>query len=241
MSRPRKTLTAFSILLLIAAAVYAGAEIWLRSYASDQVASQLQKAWLTPEKPEVKFSDKLLVPAILGRELHGVHVNARQVTLASDNKFMEVDRLQVRIPTIELRGPQRNKYYAKTLSVSGQVSANQVSEVVGFPVTFTKDRMQAAYGAELSGQKLEATISVKPKVNRERQAIDLTQPEIAVAGLKLPANMAKALIAKVIKPIKLPLPEHLNLTGASVGDGHLQVDLDGEDVMLSELASQAGR
>lgn len=241
MSGLKKALTGLIVLLVIAGAACVGVELWLRMTLPDKVASELQSVWLTPEEPRVEFSDRFLLPAILQRRLSGVKVSAKDVTLATEKDRLKLDELQVQIPVVEVRGANWDQYYAGSLSASGRLSDRQVSKITGFPVTLAPDKMQVTYKLELFGKKLDVKISVTPTANYQTQSIELTQPEVGVLGVKLPVTVSKEIVAQVAKPIKVPLPKGFTMVDVAAGNGYLQVDLDGREIMLNELLSQPGR
>ncbi len=116
-----------------------------------------------------------------------------------------------------------------------------MSKITGFPVTLAPDKMQVTYKLELFGKKLDVKISVTPTANYQTQSIELTQPEVGVLGVKLPVTVSKEIVAQVAKPIKVPLPKGFTMVDVAAGNGYLQVDLDGREIMLNELLSQPGR
>ena len=222
-------------LVVLAALVVGGVVVFdgaIRDEVEHQVAVSLGGAVPFETTPEVTIEGYPFAWYAVRREFESVRVRgggAIPVAVDADTTIA-FDDVDVTLTTVV---PSTDDVRAASLTGTGRLGYADLSTLAEAEVRHDGgDRLVFERQVQLFGLSFAAALSGKPALDRGAQTLTLADPEVDIAGVRLPAQATQAVIDLVAEPFGVPLPYGLRLDAVTPAADGLRVDVTGVDVVF---------
>lgn len=220
----------FLVVLGILAALLVGVEFGVRALVGSQLEQALTGTDLELEQPSVELGGGSVLLALA----QGRFVDLSGAADSAEVPF-EQHRVSVRTVTYhasKIRLKSLNEAVVGRLDLAGTLTWSGLSDLAGRPVGHGGEgRVLVTYTVDVLGlHARDVGISGIPRLDVDKQRVELTQPRIDVAGVQVSESVARQIIDRVVKPIPLAAGDGVRVTAVSVAQGGLVVELTATDV-----------
>lgn len=220
------------LLVLLAGAVVGAAYVFdgdLRDRVEAEVAADLTTSVPLVE-PEVAIEGHPIAWHLLQRRFPEVRVAAAAMPLQLPAGPVELADLDVTLTDVT---PDPDAVRAASLEGTARLPYDDVGLLAGTPILHAGgDRLAASGSVEVLGMTVTGTLSAVPRLDVDTQTIGLDDPEVDVAGVRIPEAAVEALVERLWQPVVLDLPYGLELDAVAAAPGGLEVGVRGTDVVL---------
>ncbi len=220
------------LVLLLAGVAVVGAYVLddrIRATVEGQVATELQKSVPFATRPAVSIEGEPIAKHLLTREFPSVRVRGREMPVQAD--------ASTTIPLYDVDFILTDVVYAPEAVTAGRLAGGgwldyaDLSRVAGARIGPTEDqRLAFEREVEFLGMTLTGRLVGRPALDRTAQTISLTDTELDLAGVPIPADATQALVDMILKPVAVQLPYDLKLDALAPGDQGLDVTVDATNV-----------
>lgn len=219
------------LLLLIGGGLFIGDRI-ARSQAQQKVAASLQQTFGTAQPPQVTMGGVPFLTQLMSNRYQSIELVAEGVTTTE----VPIQRIVAKLGDVTA-SKDLSSVVAKEASGTATVAWAEVSKKANnLPITFVEpDRVKVEYTADVLGVKVAASVTAKPTVDAAQSAVILSEPQMNIASVNIPADMTKDLMKNLVKPLPIPLPGSLKATGGRATAEGMMIDFAGSDVDLTKL------
>lgn len=234
--RPRWVPALILVLVLgLLGAVVGVTDHLTRQYAEDRIAEQVSTEFGLGEPPPVEITGLFFLPQLLGQNIGEVRLSAPRADLAVEGNTFELHDLD-----LVLRDLSSQDWFDHVtigeLEGTGLLTWSGVAAIVGETLEYGgvddqgRGRISLDQSIGFEGLQLDITVSGRPEINAGTGQLQLLEPEVAVSGITLPADLVADLVSSRLQPIDLPLPEGFSITELTATEAGLQVRLHGADI-----------
>lgn len=221
----------FVLVLLIAGGLFVGDRV-ARSQAQERVATSLQQTFGTAEKPQVTMGGVPFLTQLMGNRYQQIDLVADGISTTE----VPIKHLTAKLTDVDA-AKDMSTVVAKNASGQATVAWDEVSKKANnLPIQFVEpDRVKVDYTAAVMGIKVQAVVTAKPSVDAANSTVVLSEPQMTIASVNIPADMTKGLLDTLVKPLPIPLPSTLKATGGKATADGMVIDFAGENVDLAKL------
>ncbi len=219
-----------SAVLLLGAGAVVGDSLF-RTAAEDHVAGQLQAELGLAQPPTVELGGVPFSAVLVTRKLPSASASAVDVPLEISGVQVSLDRVSAEGTGLVLGNGQVVVSRATGEAMLGYPA---LTSLAGVPVEAGDEpgRVQVSYTADLFGRELVAVVSAVPALEESGDRLDLTGPEISIAGIELGPDVADRIISLLVKPIKFELPYGLMPQAISADSAGLTLELAADNLVV---------
>ncbi len=221
------------LLAVIAGVAVVGGNTYGRQWIEGQVRLQLAAQTSLTAAPTVELRDRIVALSVARQRFDEVHVVLPGIELKEVREGVRADIDLVLRDVVASK--QFTRYVAGSLSGTTTFSWQQVSSVVGQPISAAPGgRVALTYAFTVAGIKLTAQVSAKPAINAAG-ALYLADPDVVVAGFQVPSTAVKQIADALLTPVPLGLPQGITATSVSAEPAGLTFALSGKNVDVTAL------
>ena len=221
-----------AIVLVVAGAAVGGAYAFddrIRSEVEGQVAANLKTTVPFTVLPTVEIEGHPIALHLLTRRFPSVRARGAQVPTQLDAE-RTLNLLNVDMTLTDVVHADTT-VDAAHVAGTARLAWAEVSQLAGVQVTDAGGgRLAASGSAEVLGFTVHATLTGVPALDTAAQTLTIAEPEVDLAGVRLPDQATQALVDTFLQPFAVPLPYALALDGVTPGPDGLGVSVTGRDV-----------
>lgn len=210
----RRVLVVLLVLLLVIAGVAVGGALVfdgrLRAEAADRVSTQLKASVPFTVKPTVTIDGYPFAWQVLTRRFDSVRVQGAEMPVQPDAET----RLSLYEVDVTLRDvvPGADAVTAATLSGTGRLAYADLGRLAQSRIGHAGgDRIRLERDLEVYGLKATLSLTGRPSLDAAAQTITVAEPEVDVAGVRIPAQASQSLVQAMLKPTPVQLPYGLRI------------------------------
>lgn len=236
--RPRWIPAVILVLVLgLLGAVVGVSDHLARQYAEDQIAERVRAELALESAPQVEIAGAFFLPQLLSQRIGEVRLRTDFADLAVQESSFELHEVD-----LTLREVTSDDWFDHVsvgeLEGVGRLTWDGVSGVVGERLEFGgvdeqgRGRVKLDQTIGFEGLRLDITLSGRPEIDPATGQLQLREPQVAVSGITLPADLVADLVSSRLQPIDLPLPDGFSVTEVGAREDGLVVRLRGTGVGL---------
>ncbi|MDO5534212.1 MAG: DUF2993 domain-containing protein [Propionibacteriaceae bacterium] len=229
----RRVLGVLLALVLVAVAVVIGGAYLfddrIRDEAQRQVAANLKAGVPFTVTPTVEIAGHPFAWHLLTQRYPSVRVTGAQapVTVAEGTtlNLLNVDVTLTDVTTTP------DAVRAASLAGTGRITWDEVSALAGVQIGDAGGgRLSATGSADVFGVAVTGSLTGVPHLDVGAQTLTIADPQLEVAGVRLPDVATRALVAELVQPFEVPLPYGLGLDAVEPRPNGLGLSVSGVDV-----------
>lgn len=201
----------------------------IRSEVEAQVSATLKQSVPFTVLPTVEIAGEPIAWHLLTRRFPSVRVvGAEAATPIEEQRTLQLLDVDVTLTDVTVSDTTID---ARHLRGTARLSWAEVSELAGVAIADAgQGRVAASGSAAVFGMTVTATLEGVPALDTNAQTVTIADPQVDVAGVRIPAQATRALVDTLVKPFHVPLPYGLKLEGVTPGPDGLRVAVTGRDV-----------
>lgn len=225
------------LVLVLAGVVAVGAYVLddrIRSTVEDRVARELQRGVPFSTRPQVSIDGEPIAWHLVTREFPRVRVTAREMPVQAA-ATTSIPLYDVDVTLTDLRY-EADAVHAATLAGGGWLDYADLSRVAGARIgPADEGRLAFERQVEFLGMTFTGRLVGRPALDVAAQTITLSDSQLDLAGVPIPADATQALVDAILQPIPVQLPHGVKLAGLAPGVQGLDVTVDAHDIALPLL------
>lgn len=229
----RRVLAVLLVLLLVVAGAAVGGAYFfdgrLRAEAADRVSTQLKASAPFTVKPTVTIKGYPFAWHVITRRFPSVRVQGAEMPVEPDAST----RLSLYEVDVTLRDvvPGTDAVTAAGLTGTGRLSYADLGRLAQSRVSHAGgDRLTLERDVDVYGLKATLRLTGRPSLDAAAQTLTLADPEVDVAGVRIPAQASRSLVEAMLKPAPVPLPYGLRIDALNPVDNGVVVGFRADDV-----------
>lgn len=201
----------------------------LRAEASDRVSSDLKQSVPFTVEPTVTIEGYPFAWYLLQRRFPGVRVQGAQMPIAVDEQTtLPLYMVDFTLTDVTL-GDHETR--AATLAGTGRLAYADLESLAGVRIAHAGgDRIALERDVEVVGLTFTGRLTGGAAVDPSTGEITLRDPQLDLAGVRVPASATQAIVDQVAQPVAVPLPYGLRLEAVTPAEDGLHVHVNGTDV-----------
>lgn len=228
----RKLLAALVVVALLLVGGYA-ADRYAVDRAERQVTDNLMAQNQVATRPDVQIHGFPFLTQLAASDFELVTVTAPEFAVSDGARSLTLAAVDLELRDV-IGTNQFQTLVAGELDGQAVVPWSQVAVLVGQPIRHAGgDRVAVEHRTEVFGATVTAVVTGVPELDAQAQTLRLGQPSIEVAGYRLPEEVARRLIDRLVRPVPLALPMGLRVTELTAGEPGLALGVTGRNVPLT--------
>lgn len=201
----------------------------IRTEADQRIATSLRDSVPFTVTPTVRTEGYPYVWHLVTRNFPSVRVQGAEMPVKVDEQttlpLYEVDF------TLRNVSPDTKVIKAGSLSGTGRLAYADLSRLAQSEIKpVGGDRVAVERDIEVYGFTLKGRLTAGLELNQQAQSLSVRDPELDVAGVRVPDQATDAIVASIVQPFVVPLPYGLRLDAVTPTEDGVRVDVVGQDV-----------